>query len=847
VRGGRALCAAIAAALLLPATAVAGSLPTVSSGPLPGPPLLYGSPPSAPQLSVSAPFHAAPLLVSGTDALRAGEYLYQDYLFDDHGANTVPALGSQPAGAGSFSPSGGDVKYPTGARYANNAADIVELRVAPTADAIVYRVTLNTVIDPNTTVVGIGIDSDQSGAAVAWPRGAGITSPGLDHFITAWGTGGQVTDFTDTEALSGAVTIDTTTNQMTIRVPRSALGNKMDPGRAVWRLVAGAGLFTGDTTTGGDAWKDAQAGSPTADAPGSSGTSAAPGVLNLAFRFDEPQQGPFPAPDFDTGPGVGSFYEDKQAKVLASGTSGDFHADVNFGALADGGTQDLHAPGATQARIFASGLDLPEGVKSKFPEFGGRLQPYLLRVPPGLHPDRPAGLTFAMHSLGGTYTQYAVFSPHQLTQFGDERKNLVVTPLGHGSDGWYTDEGEADFFEVWRDVAHQFALDPERVYPSGYSMGGYGTYKLGVEYPDLFARAFTTVGPPGNGIWPVVTPPVPGGQSSLTEPLLGNVRWLPYLNWVGNQDELVPYIGPTAQQNRFDALKLRSELWTFQGDHFTLAILDGWNAARDFLGQAKVLRDPSRVVYGFFPDADRLALGLRHDHAYWASELRARDTSGNPASDPATGRIDARSLAFGEGDPETAGVARVDPGPPAPAIVRGTRWTGIPAQAAKNELDVTLENLKHARLDGSRARLDGSKRLTVHLDSDGSGQLRLDLPLPDGAHVERVEGGPVTASRGRAVRASAPEASLDANGVTFSVASGARTYVIDSAVASAGGGDDSGDGSEPPAQHADSSGSGETSAGGGGSLPFTGLALGLPLLLGLLLAIGGRSMRRRFG
>ena len=48
----------------------------MSSGQRPGPPLLYADPPTAPQLSVQAPFVAEPLLVSGTDALRGGEYLY---------------------------------------------------------------------------------------------------------------------------------------------------------------------------------------------------------------------------------------------------------------------------------------------------------------------------------------------------------------------------------------------------------------------------------------------------------------------------------------------------------------------------------------------------------------------------------------------------------------------------------------------------------------------------------------------------------------------------------------------------------------------------------------------------
>ncbi|HEY7453858.1 MAG TPA: hypothetical protein VH683_04785, partial [Thermoleophilaceae bacterium] len=71
-----------ASALLASAPAAqAGSLPTVRSGERPGPPLLYSKAPRVPQLENRAPFRAPPLLVSGTDAYRRGEYLYQDYLY----------------------------------------------------------------------------------------------------------------------------------------------------------------------------------------------------------------------------------------------------------------------------------------------------------------------------------------------------------------------------------------------------------------------------------------------------------------------------------------------------------------------------------------------------------------------------------------------------------------------------------------------------------------------------------------------------------------------------------------------------------------------------------------------
>ena len=777
-----AAAAMLTAALALAPGAGAASLPRVSSGERPGPPLLYERPPPAPELSNQAPFRAKPLLVSGTDAYRDGEYLYQDYLFDDRGADTLEGSAGQRDSNANFSPTSGNVFYPTADRFAQNAADLVEFRVKPTPSAIVYRVTLNTVKERDAAIVGIGIDTDRSGgASVAWPGGAGVSSPGLDRFVTAWGTGGRVYrrnpstgELVADAALSDdQVTINRRTNQMTIRVPRS----EMNPGGTTWRYAAGAGL-----RSAANGFKQVRQGPATATEPGSGDpTEGAPGVFNLAFRFDEPLSSK-PNPRYGQNVGLGNWFETKQsarlkrASPLSTPSTAGFHADVDFRRLGDGDDAGLHSPRQNQARIMSSSLDVQEGFQDRFPSYGGRLQPYLLRVPKTSTPARPRGLTFSLHSLGATYTQYAVFSPKQLEQFGDERANLVATPLGRGANGWYMNEGEADFFEVWRDVARNFPLDSERVALTGYSMGGYGTYRLGVLYPDLFGKAFTTVGPPARGGW---VPPAPPNdpetgrftQDTNSNRLLENARWIPFMNWVALMDDLVPYAGPRAQQRRFDRLGLRSQLWTFPGEHFTLAILDEWEAAKDFLGRSEVKRDPSRVDYALMPATARGDLGLVHDHAYWISDLSARNRSGDPGTNPARAEIDVISRAFGQSaSPRTAPVVSAGDGRPAPSTVEGTRWTGIPSQRRENFLSVQLQNMARATIDGARARVTAARRLRVRIDSDGDGALRLNLALPSGARARRTDGPPAPGS--------APEVTVDRGGATFRAAKGSRTYEI---------------------------------------------------------------------
>jgi hypothetical protein len=121
----------------------------------------------------------------------------------------------------------------------------------------------------------------------------------------------------------------------------------------------------------------------------------------------------------------------------------------------------------------------------------GRLQPYAIYVPRG----RPAGgryqLTLLLHSLTANYNQYA--GSRNVAQFAQrERPSIVITPEGRGPDGFYNGVAGADTFEVWADVARRYHLDPRRTAITGYSMGGFGTFKLAAQYPDLFARAQPT-------------------------------------------------------------------------------------------------------------------------------------------------------------------------------------------------------------------------------------------------------------------------------------------------------------------------------------------------------------------
>src|SRR5204862_6858368 len=112
------------------------------------PDILYAPLAESPALENTGVWHASPILVSGASAYHSGEFVYQDYLYDDHGANGNGETASQgPAapGAGTW----GTYTYPDDPRYAGNAADLVEVRLKLLADATAVRLTYDSMPDPN--------------------------------------------------------------------------------------------------------------------------------------------------------------------------------------------------------------------------------------------------------------------------------------------------------------------------------------------------------------------------------------------------------------------------------------------------------------------------------------------------------------------------------------------------------------------------------------------------------------------------------------------------------------------------------------------------------------------------
>jgi glucodextranase-like protein len=718
VQGRVALLGALfALAMAAPAGAATGSLYS-GPGPRPGPDILYAPPATAPQLTNSGIWHAPPILTSGASAYRDGEFLYQDFIYDDHGADgTVPDPGDPRLSGDTFSMPGGTYTYPTNAVYAGNAADLVELRVKPTSSATAFRITLNTMKDPS--LVGTTIAIGDSDTPRQFPHGANASAP-AKWFLTVHGNTADMLDAATGKpaATAPTVSVDTIRRQITVLVPHS----DWNPGTSTVRLAAGTGLWDESNNSYLIPQQAADA-----THPGGAGTLSKPtAFFNVAFRFSEPM--PNPSDLSGTATDAKWWRDSDQGQALRTGDLSPFHAYVDFSKLARRVTDDSGVPSTgPMDRILASHFETEQGTDysttcqsatSCKGELRGQLQPYAIYVPKQPRPSAGYGLTLLLHSLGANYNQY--LSTHNQSQIGDRGPgSIVITPEGRGPDGWYYDYAGADTFEVWADVAAHYKLNPDWTSISGYSMGGYGTYKFATQYPDLFAKGQPVVGPPGLGVWVPPAPPEPGGQGSNTNAMLPSLRNIPFLIWDAVTDELVPYPGVVQQANTFDQLGYRYEFDSFApADHLTLAINDQYKPAADFLGTIQVNRNPAHVTYVVNPTMDFAEMGGPANHAYWVSGLKLRDSSGSAP----LGTIDVRSEGFGMGDPTALPTQRgagALTGGTLPAIAytsQSRQWGPTPPALVRNRLDITAKNISSLTIDPSRAHVNCGATLSVATD-----------------------------------------------------------------------------------------------------------------------------------
>jgi len=217
--------------------------------------------------------------------------------------------------------------------------------------------------------------------------------------------------------------------------------------------------------------------------------------------------------------------------------------------------------GARERRFCASPagtVDGPGGpaIRWHSSSFDGSLQPYALYVPASYDAARSWPLVLSLHG----YSSDHILNLRRVFGRGDSPDEpechaktcfpklpdvgfLVASPYGFGS-LWYEGPAEMEVLDVLADVCASCNVDPDRIYLTGLSMGGGGTWHLGVRYPDLFAAIAPVCAPADYRLFVSHEHPLPAFEDELLSArspltLAGNLMHVPAKIFHGAEDDVV--------------------------------------------------------------------------------------------------------------------------------------------------------------------------------------------------------------------------------------------------------------------------------------------------------------------
>jgi predicted esterase len=157
---------------------------------------------------------------------------------------------------------------------------------------------------------------------------------------------------------------------------------------------------------------------------------------------------------------------------------------VNFGDEFAGASAILDELEAGRDGFAAKRGDMRKAYRSAV---DGTLQPYRLLIPESYKRSKPAALVVALHGMGGDENSMFDFYGGQLKREAERLGFVVVCPKGRDTASMYRGSAEQDVMDVIAEARRDYAIDPDRIYLMGHSMGGYGTWSVAMAHPDVFA------------------------------------------------------------------------------------------------------------------------------------------------------------------------------------------------------------------------------------------------------------------------------------------------------------------------------------------------------------------------
>jgi predicted esterase len=122
-------------------------------------------------------------------------------------------------------------------------------------------------------------------------------------------------------------------------------------------------------------------------------------------------------------------------------------------------------------------------------EIDGTLQPYSIYIPRDYDEEVPIALFVALHGSGVDEVGYAVDMARLINQARAQLqipKMMMIAPQARGFSDWYLGDSGKDVIECINHVKSLYNIDEKNIIIHGFSMGGYGAWRLSLLYPGLF-------------------------------------------------------------------------------------------------------------------------------------------------------------------------------------------------------------------------------------------------------------------------------------------------------------------------------------------------------------------------
>lgn len=183
---------------------------------------------------------------------------------------------------------------------------------------------------------------------------------------------------------------------------------------------------------------------------------------------------------------------------------------LDFGPVTDAASRDLVQHGLRRARaridaLAAGGHPWAErrgrSVRGFISAVDGSVQPYGLVVPASYDPAQPIRLDVVLHGstpatgMGELQFINAADSGDDGGSEGFTNNFIELFPMGRLGENAYRFEGETDVDEAIEAVCRDYRIDRSRIVLRGSSLGGVGTWQLGLKRPDRFVAIGPAAGP----------------------------------------------------------------------------------------------------------------------------------------------------------------------------------------------------------------------------------------------------------------------------------------------------------------------------------------------------------------